>query len=129
MQSVQRIAAALVVAAVFFGFTAEAALADTTGLVRGTATLAGRRPATGVAVTLSGEGATLHATTDGKGGFIFSRVPFGRYTLAFHREGSPDVSQSVDVQSDAVVSVTVELTGLREIARTQVAVTARGVSA
>jgi outer membrane receptor protein involved in Fe transport len=126
MQSVQRIAAALV--AVSFLLAPTAALAGTTGLVRGTATLAGR-PAAGVAVTLSGEGATLHATTDGKGGFIFSRVPFGRYTLAFHRAGSPDVSQSVDVESDAVVSLAVELTGLREIARTQAAFTARGVGA
>jgi outer membrane receptor protein involved in Fe transport len=107
---------------------ARAAQADTSGLVHGTVTLEGR-PAAGVSVTLSGEGTSSHVLTDAKGGFTFSRVLFGRYTLVFHREGSPDASRSVDVQSDAVVSVAIELSGLKEIARTQAAFTAHSVGA
>ncbi|GAC1303266.1 MAG: hypothetical protein NVSMB19_13110 [Vulcanimicrobiaceae bacterium] len=98
-----------------FVCTSVAARADTAGLVRGTATVAGR-PAAGVAVTLRGEHTTLAATTDAAGTFAFARVPFGRYTLTAKREGTPPFSQPVDVASDAVVSLSVELQ-LKEIGR------------
>lgn len=95
--------------------TSVPARADTAGLVRGTATFAGK-PAAGVAVTLRGEATSLAATTDAAGAFIFARVPFGRYTLTAQRSGTPGFSQPVDVASDAVVSVNVELQ-LKEIGR------------
>lgn len=95
--------------------TSVPARADTAGLVRGTATFAGK-PAAGVAVTLRGEATSLAATTDAAGAFIFARVPFGRYTLTAQRSGTPGFSQPVDVASHAVVSVNVELQ-LKEIGR------------
>jgi outer membrane receptor protein involved in Fe transport len=108
-----------------FSFGALPALADTTGIVRGTAVVAGK-PAPGVAVTLQGEEATLHAVTDELGTFAFGRVPFGRYTLVAHKDGAGDFSQPVDVETDAVVNLDFEL-GLKEIGRTQT-VSARGAS-
>ncbi|MFY9780149.1 MAG: TonB-dependent receptor [Candidatus Baltobacteraceae bacterium] len=122
----RRFAAAFAAASLLF--FARAAQADTSGLVRGTVTLGGR-PAAGASVTLSGEGTTSQALTDAKGRFTFSRVLFGRYTLLFHREGSADASRSIDVESDAVVSVAVELSELKQIAQTQSTFTAHGVSA
>jgi len=101
------------------------ALADTTGLVRGTATLGGK-PAAGVSVTLKGEENTFHTLTDASGVFTFGRIPFGRYTLVAQREGVPVFTQPVDVETDAVVDLTFEMQ-LKEIGRTQT-VAARGVS-
>jgi outer membrane receptor for ferrienterochelin and colicins len=96
---------------------AAPALADTTGLVRGTATFGGK-PAAGVAVTLSGEGTTAKTVTDGSGAFVFARVPFGRYTLTAERAATPAFTEPVDVESDAVVNLAIELQ-LREIGRAQ----------
>jgi len=117
---------AAVIAATFLfvgSIFAGPALADTTGLVRGTATFGGK-PAAGVAFTLRGEGTTLRATSDATGTFTFARVPFGHYTLVAHKDGSPDFSQTVDVETDSVVSLNIDLQ-LKEIAHTQVA-TAKG---
>ncbi len=111
------IVATLVVAS--FAFQASAALADTTGLVRGTTVIAGK-PSAGVRLTLRGEGATLSATSDASGAFAFGRVPFGKYTLVAHRDGATDYSQAVDVESDSVVSLSIDL-GLKEIGRSQTA--------
>lgn len=91
-----------------FVLYSSAAFADTTGLVRGTA-VSGGKPAPNTAVTLSGDAATLRATTDAAGTFTFSRVPFGHYTLAIHRDGLPDFTQPVEVQSDSVVNLSIEL--------------------
>ena len=106
-----------------FVSAAAPALADTTGLVRGTATFAGK-PAAAVGVTLRGEGTSRTAATDAAGHFVFARVPFGRYVLVAHRDGTPDYTQTVEVQSDAVVDLAFELQ-LKEIGRTQT-VTAKG---
>ena len=92
------------------------AFADTTGLVRGTVVDAGK-PLAGVALTLRGEGTSLAAVSAANGSFIFTRVPFGRYTLTAHRDGSADAVRAVAVESDAVVSVSLDL-GLKEIGRT-----------
>ncbi len=92
------------------------ALADTTGFVRGTVT-DGAKAAANVAVTLRGEGTTLATVTGPNGTFAFGRVPFGRYTLSVHREGSADLTQPVAVQSDAVISLSLDLQ-LKEIGRT-----------
>ena len=111
-----RLYSAAVMAAAFT-LVASAARADTTGLIRGTVTSDGK-PAAGVAITLNltGETTHLHATTDASGIFIFTRVPFGRYTLVAHRDGAADFSQAVDVASDSVVTLPIEL-ALRTIAR------------
>ena len=100
----------------FIAIAAMPALADTTGLVRGTAVYGGK-PAPGVAVSLAGEGATLRATTDGAGAFAFARVAFGHYTLTAAKSGVPDYTQPVDVESDSVVTLTFELK-LKESGRT-----------
>jgi outer membrane receptor protein involved in Fe transport len=93
------------------------ALADTTGLVRGTATFAGK-PAGGVAVSLSGEGAALHTATDATGGYQFLRVPFGHYTLVATKSGLPTFSEPVEVTSDSVITANFEMQ-LKVIGRTQ----------
>jgi len=93
------------------------AFADTAGLVRGTTVVSGK-PAAGVAIVLRGENVSLHAVTDAAGAFAFPRVPFGRYTLVAHRDGSADFSQPVEVASDAIVSLNVDL-ALKEIGRSQ----------
>ena len=93
-----------------FVLAANPAFADTSGLVRGTVTIGGK-PAAGVAITLTlaGELAHLHATTDAAGAFTLARVPFGRYTFVAHRAGLPDFSQSVDVATDTIVTLPIEL--------------------
>ncbi len=100
-------------------FLASAASAATTGLVHGS-TLVSGKPASGVALTLRGGGVTLTATSDAGGTFSFARVPFGRYTLTAHRVGSSDYHQNLEVESDAVVSLSIDL-GLKVIGRAQTA--------
>jgi outer membrane receptor for ferrienterochelin and colicin len=95
---------------------AAPALADTTGLVRGTITASGK-PVAGLTLTLVGEGTTLRAVTLANGAFVFGRVPFGRYTLVAHRTGTPDTTQVIAVQSDSIVSLSLDL-DLKEIGRT-----------
>jgi outer membrane receptor protein involved in Fe transport len=110
---------AALIAASFLYSAPAPARADTTGLVRGTLTDGGK-PAAGVALSLRGEGTTLEARSAPNGTFIFARVPFGRYTLSARRAGAADYSQPVDVESDAVVSLAIDL-GLKEIGRTSTA--------
>jgi outer membrane receptor protein involved in Fe transport len=95
------------------------ALADTTGLVRGTATIGGK-PAPGVAVTLTGEGSTLRTVTGETGAYSFARVPFGHYTLIATKSGVPPFTQQFDVNSNAVVALNFELQ-LKEIGHAQTA--------
>ena len=114
-----RIFVAAVVAALVS--TSVPALADTTGLVRGTITF-GAKPAAGVAVTLRGDGTSFATTTDAMGAFALARVPFGRYTLSAKRADAPEFTEPVDVSSDAVVSLSVELQ-LKEIGRARTAFT------
>ena len=113
------------IAAASLACFASPVLADTTGLVRGNVTLGGK-PASGVTITLTGEGGTRIATTDARGVFTIPRVGFGRYTLVAHRTGGADFAQPVDVASGAVVDLPIEL-GLRTIGRTQSAF-AKGVA-
>jgi outer membrane receptor protein involved in Fe transport len=118
-----RYIAALIAALLSMALAGTAADADTTGLVRGIATI-GSKPAADVAVTLSGEGAALHTTTDANGAYQFGRVSFGHYTLTASKAGLPTFSEPVDVESGAVATVSFEMQ-LKEIGRTQTA-TIRG---
>jgi outer membrane receptor protein involved in Fe transport len=102
-----------------FGLAAVPAFADTTGLVRGLVTIGGK-PAAGVALTLSGEGNTLHATTDASGAYQFSRVPFGSYTLKATANGVPAYTEPVSVETDSVATISFDMQ-LKEIARAQTA--------
>ena len=103
------------------------AFAATTGLVKGVTTLAGQ-PTAGVALTLKGEGTTLRAASDSSGTFAFPQVPFGHYTLTAQHAGTPDISQEIDVASDSVVNLALELQPLREIGHSQAGLT-RGPAA
>ena len=109
--------AAFVAASFIYCAAAAPALADTTGLVRGTVTLGGK-PAAGVAIVLRGEGSSLATKTDARGSFGFPRVLFGRYTITAQREGTPPFSQPIDVESDSVINLPIELQ-LKEIGRAQ----------
>jgi outer membrane receptor protein involved in Fe transport len=106
--------------------TSSAVLAAATGIVKGVTTLAGK-PVGGVALTLQGEGATLRATSGGNGQFAFAIVPFGHYTLTAHRAGTPDITQDVDVQTDSVVNLALEMQPLQEIGKTAVSASTRTV--
>jgi outer membrane receptor protein involved in Fe transport len=96
-------------AASFLCIVAAPALADVSGFVRGTVTVSGK-PAVGATVTLRGEENTFSGRTDAAGAFTFARVPFGRYTVTVHEDGVPDFSQAIDVETDSVVSLPIELT-------------------
>jgi outer membrane receptor protein involved in Fe transport len=92
------------------------ARADIGGFLRGIVTVDGS-PAAGIAVTLTGEGSTSKATTDTAGAFTFPRVPYGRYTLAAHRDGYPDATATIDVSSSTVASVSLDITHLKTIGK------------
>jgi outer membrane receptor protein involved in Fe transport len=102
-------------AAAFVLLFSSAALADTTGLVRGTITAAGK-PAAGVIVELHGDG-TGQTTTDASGNFSFPHMPFGHYTL-IARRGTQSATTTLDVSTDAVVTVALDIAPLREIGHT-----------
>ena len=114
--AVARFSATTIVA---LALSSAPAFADTTGLVRGTTVASGRAVA-GVTLTIRGEGATFTAASDAHGAFAFARVPFGRYTLTAHRDGLTDYKQTLDVASDGVVNLSIDL-GLKEIGRAQTA--------
>jgi outer membrane receptor protein involved in Fe transport len=101
------------------------ALADITGLVRGTASVDGK-PAAGVTITLRGEGTSEVTTTDARGSFAFSRVTYGHYTITAHRAGYPDASEQVDVASDSIANVSLAIGQLKQIGQTKA--TTRGAS-
>ena len=96
--------------AVSFLLFARPAFADTTGLVRGTVTLDGKPvPNVTLTLTLADESAHIHGSTNAAGTFTIGNVPFGHYTLLAHRDGTPDYTEPVDVSSDAVVTLPIEL--------------------
>src|SRR5271166_1958141 len=97
------------------------AYAATTGFVRGVITQSGV-PQSGATVTLAGEGSRFTSSTDAKGQYSFATVPFGRYILTAHKDGTADRSVDVDVHSDAVAFANVDL--LRTIVITAVTATA-----
>jgi hypothetical protein len=96
------------------------ALADVTGVVRGTLARSDGRPVAGAVVTLAGANATLTATTDPGGRFSFARVPFGRYAL---RAATPDGNTETDVDVATGTAVDVALRSARVIGRTRATTT------
>jgi outer membrane receptor protein involved in Fe transport len=117
---------AVVAAALFYISASAAALADTAGLVRGTVTFGGK-PASGVTITLTGEGAALHTTTDANGAYLIGRVSFGHYVLTATKSGLPTFTEPVDVESNAIATISFDMQ-LKVIGRTQTAVV-RGAGA
>lgn len=122
-----RAAAAAMLLALFFTSSLPA-LAAATGVVRGTVTVHGSVVA-GVRVTLRGEQTVLTTTTDAQGNYAFPLVPFGHYTLTAHYPDHPDAVSNVDVSSNGISTVTLEISPLKTIAQTVVSPgSARGVS-
>jgi outer membrane receptor protein involved in Fe transport len=111
--------AAIVVALFLFGQSSIAAFADTTGRVQGNVSIGGK-PAAGVSIALTGEGAPLHATSAADGTFAIGQVPFGNYTLTAIKTGVPMYSQPVSVESDSITSVAFDMQ-LKEIGRAHTA--------
>src|SRR5579863_6701697 len=108
------------IAAVCFLAVTCPALASSTGFVRGVVTEAGK-PQAAASVTLAGEGSHYTTTTNSDGGYAFAAVPFGRYVLTVHKDGTTDRSVDVDVETDSVALANVDL--LRTIAVTAVTAT------
>jgi outer membrane receptor protein involved in Fe transport len=100
--------------AALFCFSGLPALAATTGLVRGNV-LVNNKPEAGVKLTLSGEGSLLDTTSDGSGNFVFSQVPFGRYTLSAVYPGVAERRMPVEVATDQVVTLNFSLGSLKVI--------------
>jgi outer membrane receptor protein involved in Fe transport len=109
------------IVAVFLVFSETPAFAASTGLVRGVITESGT-PRQGVTVTLTGEGSRFVATTNDRGQYSFASVPFGHYHLLFHLSGAEDKTAEVDVTSDSVATIDVDL--LKTIAITSTTATA-----
>ena len=103
----------------------RAALADVTGVVRGTVMVDGTVRA-GVSVVLRGEGAQATTQTDSAGAFTFVRVAFGHYTVSAAVSGTAPASAEIDVSSSEVTTVALEVGRPSEIGR--VAATSRGVT-
>lgn len=121
-----RILAAALAAFIMACAALATASAATYGIVRGTITLDGA-PAAGAIVTLAGEGTRAVRTTDAHGDFSFSPVTFGYYTVTAHDDEARDESISINVVSDAVVTIGIALSHLQAIAHA-VAVANAGVN-
>lgn len=102
--------------------------AASTGVVRGTVTVHGTATP-GVTITLRGPQTVLTTTTNERGEYSFALVPFGHYTITAHYPNHPDATSGVDVASNAVSEVALQISPLKTIAQTVVntAAAARGV--
>jgi outer membrane receptor protein involved in Fe transport len=97
---------------------AAPALADVTGVVRGTVTANGV-PRAGVTVTARGEGTSDRAVTDPHGAFTFPRLAFGRYTLEARANDGLTATAGVEIASDAAATVTLALRATETIGTTE----------
>jgi outer membrane receptor protein involved in Fe transport len=111
--------------AAFLIVTAQPALADVTGTVRGTVTVDGTGTP-GVRVTISGEGTAATTQTDAQGRFAFPHVSFGRYTVSAQTAGKPAAQMAVQVSTDSVTDIALSIGAVNEIGRTNS--TARSVA-
>jgi outer membrane receptor protein involved in Fe transport len=103
---------------------AQPAWADVTGAVRGVVTVDGTGAA-GVRVTIAGEGTSAATRTDAQGRFAFPRVAFGRYTVSAEAGGKTSAPTPVDVSTDSVTDLALNIGASKEIGRTTA--TTRGV--
>lgn len=108
-------------------FSVTAAFAAATGVVRGQVTVHGT-PSAGVTVTLRRAQTVMATTTDASGSYSFPLVPFGHYTITAHFAGHPDATSEVDVATDSVSTVALEISPLHVIAQSVVSQTSRSVS-
>lgn len=92
------------------------AYADTVAIVRGTVVRDGQ-PVAGTRVHLYGDRFAAQTTTDSKGTFAFTRVPFGHYTLHANVGGEPAVAD-VAVATNTVVVVTLAPAAVKTIGTT-----------
>jgi outer membrane receptor protein involved in Fe transport len=109
-------------AAVFLAFVVLTvpARAAVDGLVRGTVTLDGK-PVSGAAVTIEGQGSRFTTTSDAKGDYVFSQVPFGSYRIIAQAPGAHEIQTLVTISSGQVLVVNLALsTNLKQIAQTTV---------
>ncbi len=86
------------------------ALAAEAGIVRGVITRSGT-PAAGASLTLtlSGGRTSFTATTNARGEYSFPVVPFGHYRLTVHVNGATDRTVDVDVHTDTVATVNLDV--------------------
>jgi outer membrane receptor protein involved in Fe transport len=117
---------AAALAALIFSTASLPAMADVSGVVRGTVTVDGAAAAA-VAVTIAGEGTSSATQTDARGRFTFSPVAFGHYTVTAGAAGKPQAQATVDVSTGSIADVTLAIGTTREIGRT-VATTTGGVA-
>ena len=113
--------AALVAACIVF--SAIPAFAAESGIVHGVITESGT-PTSGASLTLAltGGHTVFTTTTDARGEYSFPVVPFGRYRLTVQANGTTARTVDVDVHTDTVATVNLDL--LKTIVVT--AVTANG---
>ncbi|HTU70138.1 MAG TPA: TonB-dependent receptor [Candidatus Baltobacteraceae bacterium] len=114
-----RLIAAIAAACLFF--SASPLLAAATGLVHGVITQSGT-PQSGASVILAGEGQRFTTSTNARGEYSFAAVPFGHYRLTVSESGATARTVDVDVHTDAVATVDLDL--LKTIAVTSVTATA-----
>jgi outer membrane receptor protein involved in Fe transport len=96
------------------------AIAASSTIVRGIVTVEGK-PTADVKVTLAGEGSKFNTKSDAQGSYVFSQIPFGRYTLTATSGDLPPTSIELTVTSDSVSTINLAITKtLKEIANTSV---------
>lgn len=101
-----RIFAAVLAACMLFSIAP--ALADPIGIVRGVITESGH-PQPNATVTLVGEGQRFVTKTNARGAYSFATIPFGSYRITAHVAGSTDRSEDIQVSSDSVATVNLDL--------------------
>jgi outer membrane receptor protein involved in Fe transport len=95
--------------AVFLAFIlAVPARAAVSGLVRGTITLDGQ-PVAGATIIVEGQGSRFTTTSDAKGEYVFSQVPFGTYRIVAQAKGVHEVQTIFTVGSGQVMVINLAL--------------------
>jgi outer membrane receptor protein involved in Fe transport len=114
-----RFTTALAAVSLALSLTATAFAANS-GLVRGRITI-DDKPAAGVTVIVEGEGSLFQTTTDSKGDYVFSQVPFGSYRVTARAKGTNEVQVLVNIASGNVTTVNIALSRrLKQISQTTV---------
>jgi hypothetical protein len=104
----------------FFILCASSAFAQSLTYLTGTVTTNGK-PAPNTPVTLAGSNLKLRTTTNARGGFSFSGLTVGSYTVSV--PGAKGTVSDEVILTSAGYSVTLETSGLKEIGRAVVSQT------